>query len=159
MSQFWIEKRRADAELMLTTGATVRGAFFLATSHPTRQGEERIADLLNAERGFFPFEVSLNGSAETRLVNRPHVVVVKLLEKSTEARRDPGYEVATVRRVAIRLSNGSTLNGIVRVYRPQGRDRLSDYARSPEVFRYVEDGESTLIVNTDHIVEFLEIPA
>src|SRR5581483_6331860 len=143
----------------LTTGATVRGSFFLATSHPTREGEERIADLLNAERGFFPFEVSVNGAAETRLVNRPHVVVVKLLEKSTEVRRDPGYEVATVRRVAVRLSNGSTLSGIVRVYRPQGRDRLSDYARSSEAFRYLEDGQSTLIVNSEHIVEILEITA
>ena len=43
-----------------------------------------------------------------------------------------------------------------RVYRPSGRDRLSDYARGPEIFRYVETADGTVIVNADHIVELRE---
>jgi hypothetical protein len=43
------------------------------------------------------------------------------------------------------------------VYRPAGRDRLSDYARSSDAFRYVESSEATYIVNSAHIVEFMEI--
>ena len=58
----------------------------------------------------------------------------------------------------MRLSNGSTLTGAVRVYRPQGRDRLSDYARLPEVFRYVESADGVVVVNSAHIVDVRETP-
>jgi hypothetical protein len=156
MSQFRVEKRREEAELKLKTGGKVRGSFFLAGSTATQVGPERIADLLNAETGFFPFDPSSGSSDATIVINRAHVVSVKLLEPSTEAQADPGYEVATVRHVAMLLSNGTRLTGSVRVYRPQGRDRLSDYARSPEVFRYVESAGVTFIVNTAHVVELTE---
>ena len=39
-----------------------------------------------------------------------------------------------------------------------GRDRLSDWARQPETFRYVETDEATLLVNVAHIIEVSEIP-
>ena len=54
------------------------------------------------------------------------------------------------------LSNGEMVDGRVRVYRPTGRDRLSDYARLPEAFRYVETADATVIVNSAHIVELRE---
>jgi hypothetical protein len=49
--------------------------------------------------------------------------------------------------------------GRVRIYRPEGRDRLSDYARVHEMFRYVETAEATLLLNSAHIVEFRETSA
>jgi hypothetical protein len=156
MSQFRVEKRRAEAELTLSTGGTIRGWFFLAGSTAMQVGPERIADLLNAETGFFPFDPSNAAPADTIVINRAHVLSVKLLEPATEAQVDPGYDVATERHVAMLLSNGTRLTGSVRVYRPQGRDRLSDYARSAEMFRYVESTGATFIVNTAHVVELRE---
>ena len=157
MSQFRVEKRRAEADLTLATGATVRGAFFLAGSSATHAGPERIGDVLNAESGFFPFETGPT-DADTLLINRAHVIAVRLLDdKSDEPRRDPGYDVATPRRVAMLLTDGSTLVGTVRVYRPQGRDRLSDYARSPETFRYLEGAQATYLVNSAHNVNLSEL--
>lgn len=156
MSQFRVEKRRADAEVTLATGTTVRGAFFLAGSSASHAGPERVADLLNAEPGFLPFETA-GGDAETLLLNRAHVIAVRLLERADEPQLDPGYAVATPRRVSMLLTSGETLIGSVRVYRPRGRDRLSDYARSTEVFRYLESGEDTFIVNTAHIVNLCEL--
>jgi hypothetical protein len=155
MSQFRVEKRRAGAEVTLSTGAAIRGSFFLAGSAATHTGPERVADLLNAEAGFFPFETD-GDEPDTVLIHRVHVIAVKLLERSNEPQLDPGYHLATERSVAIRLSDGSILTGAVRVYRPQGRDRLSDYARSPETFRYVENAEGTFVVNSAHIVELRE---
>ena len=155
MSQFRIEKRRAEAEITLATGKRVRGAFFLAGSSAKHVGPERIGDLLNAETGFFPFEVGPN-DADTLLVNRAHLIAVRLLDRIDEPQHDPGYAVATTRHVAMLLTNGTTLSGTVRVYRPQGRDRLSDYARSPELFRYLENSEGTYIVNSAHIVDISE---
>ena len=78
-----------------------------------------------------------------------------LLEEPVESQLDPDYSIAKERAVRILLSNGR-VEGQVRVYRPSGRDRLSDYARAPEAFRYVETADGTVIVNADHIVEFRE---
>ena len=155
MSQFRVEKRRAEAEMTLATGTTVRGAFFLAGSSAKHVGPERIGDLLNAETGFFPFETGPD-DADTLLVNRTHVVCVRLLDRADEPQLDPGYDVATAREVAMLLTDSRTLRGTVRVYRPQGRDRLSDYARSAEVFRYLETRDGTFIVNSAHIVSIYE---
>jgi hypothetical protein len=156
VSEFRIEKRRAEATLTLATGTTVSGCFFLAASNASHSGPERVADLLNAESGFFPFELGDSSSPYTVLYNRGQLVLVSLAGETVEAQLDPGYSVATERHVRILLSNGRSLEGKVRVYRPSGRDRLSDYARAPEVFRYVETAEGTVIVNAEHIVELRE---
>ena len=156
MSEFRIEKRRAEAALTLTTGATVRGCFFLSGSSASHSGPERVGDLLNAEAGFFPFELATAGAAHTALYNRAQVIQVALLEETVEAQLDPGYSVAPERGVHMLLSNGGIVDGRVRIYRPSGRDRLSDYARAPERFRYVETAAGTVIVNADHIVELRE---
>jgi len=156
MSQFRVEKQRADAEITLAAGTRVRGAFFLAGSSVADAGRpERIGDLLNAESGFFPFETG-PGDAGTLLVNRAHLVTVRLIDRGDEPQLDPGYDVATARDVAMLLTDGRTLRGTVRVYRPQGRDRLSDYARSSDLFRYLETREGTFIVNSAHIVSIYE---
>jgi hypothetical protein len=156
VSEFRIEKRRAAAAVTLATGSTVHGCFFLSGSRASHAGPERVADLLNGEPGFFPFELNAEGSPYTVLYNRSQVVVVTLLEDTIEAQLDPGYTVAIERKVHMLLSSGHTVEGRVRVYRPSGRDRLSDYSRMPETFRYVETDRATVIVNTAHIVELRE---
>ena len=153
-SEFRVEKKRADAELILTTGTTVKGCFFLWASSQFHAGAERVGDLLNAQTGFFPFETE-NG--ETALYNRAQIVMVRLPPTDHEAQLDPGYEVATRRTVSMLLTTGDRVTGTVTVYRPAGRDRLSDYARSDEIFRYVETAGHTLIVNSAHLVELREI--
>jgi hypothetical protein len=156
MSQFRVEKRRVEAELTLSSGERLMGCFFLAGSSASHPGPERVVDLLNSEQGFFPFQAP--PSAETMLVNRRHLVVARLVGAAEEASLAPGYDVATVRRVSVRLSNRTELRGTVRVYLPEGHDRLSDYARSGEHFRYLENAEGTFVVNTDHIVQLSDLP-
>ncbi len=154
MSQFRVEKRRTEAELTLTNGETRCGFFFLAGANAAAPKAERAIDLLNAEAGFFPFE-TCSGSG-TILVNRDHVVLARLKDRFSEARVDPDYEIATVRQVVITLTNRMVLRGEVRIYCPKGHDRLSDYARLPQMFRYVENVDGTFVVNTAHIVELSE---
>jgi hypothetical protein len=156
VSEFRVEKGKADAVLTLADGSTVRGRFFVAASSATGDGPERVKDLLTAESGFFPFEVSDAGAARTLLYNRAHVIMVELAGDD-EPRRNPGYDIAQQRSVSLLLSNGARMPGTVRVYRPRGRDRLSDFARSDETFRYVEIPGATLIVNVAHIIELSEM--
>lgn len=155
VSEFRVEKTRMPAVVALANGATVAGFFFVSGSSATHLGPERVADVLNAEEGFFPFDVEEAGGARTVLLNRAQVRTVAL-EGHDEPRRDPGYEVATERPVSMLLSDGRRVAGTVRVYRPQGRDRLSDWARAPETFRYLETADGTLIVHVAHIIEVFE---
>ena len=155
-SDFRIVKQRTDAVVTLSGGLTTQGCFFIAGGSARHTGPERVGDLLNSESGFFPFEIQSVGRAHTVLYNRHQVVMVAL--GGDEARGDPGYDVATQRFVSVLLSNGQRIVGAVRVYRPEGRDRLSDWARQPEPFRYFETADGmTLIVNVAHIIEVNEV--
>jgi len=156
-SEFRVEKHRAEAELTLSTGTRVKGAFFLSDSSAGHVGPERVGDLLNGEQGFFPFELAGGGTPRTVLYNRAHVTTIALPSHVSEAKLDPGYDVATKRRVSILLSTGMRVAGMVSVYRPAGHDRLSDFAHVDVPFRYLETSDHTLIINTSHIVELVEI--
>lgn len=154
LSKFRIEKTRATAELTLGTGATVRGCFFLWASSQSHQGPHRIGDLLNEQAGFFPFQLE---DGATALYNRAHVVQVRLPAGALETQIEPGYEVATRHAVTMLLSTGHLITGTVPVYLPAGHDRLSDYARSEQLFRYIETDDHTVIVNSAHMVELREV--
>ena len=152
-SELRIEKRRETAEITLVTGATVSGAFFLADSSHLHTGPERVGDMLNGERGFFPFE----SGGETTLINRAHVLKVTLPTQMIEAQLDTGYDVATRRHIKVRLTTGETITGHIVIFRPAGHDRLSDYAHIDEPFRYVELDDRTLLINSAHIVTLTEV--
>ena len=153
MSEYRVEKQRSEAELTLATGAVVTGFFFVSASSAMRAGPERVADLLNAEPGFFPF---LTDDGSTALFNRAHVVMVRQPAAIKEPQSVAGYDVARRRSASMLLSTGQWIAGTVSIYKPPGRDRLSDYVRSAETFRYVETEEDTVIVNLTHVVELRE---
>ena len=154
-SEFRVEKQRIDALLTLANGDSAPGHFFVARNSAHSAGPERVGELLNAEAGFFPFETLDGHGTRTVLYNRRHVIVVALADN--EARRDPGYDVATERFVSLLLSNGKRVIGSIRVYLPEGRDRLSDWARLADGFRYIEIGDTTLLVNIAHVIEVSEV--
>src|SRR5690349_221928 len=144
-SEFRVEKRRTQALVRLSSGDLCQGCFFIAGGSARHDGPERVWDLLNSETGFFPFEVQDITGPRTILCSRVHVATVAIADNA--ASRDPGYAVATRRVVSMLLTTGERLTGTVRVYRPEGRDRLSDWTRQPETFRYIETDNLTLIVN------------
>jgi len=154
-SDFRVEKMRSHAAIRLSDNDLLLGCFFVSAARPNRPGPERIGELLNAEPGFFPFELHDEGVPRTILINRAQVLTVELAEN--EARQDVGYDVAVRHTVAVRLSNGHRIEGTVRVYRPSDSVRLSDWARQPDQFRYIETEHITVIVNIAHVVDACEI--
>lgn len=155
LSEFRVEKSHARATVMLSNGTRMRGSFFVSRNSRTHEGPEGIKDVLNSEAGFFPFELDRADGPATTLLNRDHVVFLELHDRA-EARRDPGYEIATERTVTMLLTTGTRLRGAVRIFRPQGRDRLSDFARAQEAFRYLETEQAAYIINVRHVVELSE---
>lgn len=151
---FRVEKLRVEATITLSNGQTAHGFFFLGSS-ARRLGRERVDELLNAESAFFPFERYGRDETQVVLYNRDHIVFIQLVEN--EARMVPGYEVAAKHRVSVLLSNGHRINGTVPVHLPKGYDRLSDWARDPMIFRYVETDDATLLVNVRHVASILEV--
>jgi hypothetical protein len=156
LSQFQFEKQRVDATITASSGQITRGFFFTAGVSRHDAGQERVGELLNGATGFFPFEIHDTDGVRTVLYNREHVILVGLGENEEE--RVPGYAVATRRFVSILLSNGQRVVGSVRVYLPEGRDRLSDWTRQPDTFRYLHTGDMLLLVNAAHIVDVSEVP-
>lgn len=155
-SEFRFEKIRVPAALTLPSGPPVEGAFFVAGSASDHDGPERVGDLLNAEPGFFPFQ---RADGSTVLYNRAHVVLAALGPQTREAATDPGFSVAKKLDVTVTLSTGTVLTGAVPVYRPRGRDRLSDYAQAGGPFRYLVTADGEVLVNAAHIVELKESDA
>ena len=153
-SELRVEKHPALADITLSSGERAHGCFFVAGGSPRHEGPERVGDLLNSDAGFFPFQIRDRTGARILLYNRSHVLTVALAEN--EARRDPGYELATRRFVSVVLSNGQTLAGTVRIYEPDGHNRLSDWARPGDAFRYLETDDVTLLINMAHVITLAE---
>jgi hypothetical protein len=153
-SRYRVEKSRTEALVTLANGETIRGFFFVSATGPRTSGPERVLDLLNAEAGFFPFERHDERGARTVMYNRAQVVLVALADD--EASRDAGYDLATSWRVTIGMTSGRRVDGTIRVYRPEGRNRLSDWARQPAPFQYLETDDVTLIVNVAHVIDISE---
>lgn len=153
-SSLHYEKQRAVARIHLTTGEPREGCFFVAGGSPWHDGPERICELLNARSGFLPFESHDENGPRTTLVNPEHIVLVQLAED--EASRDPAYVVTRRQAVSMLLSTGERVRGTVRVVQPEGRDRLSDWMREDEPFRYVETVDGTWLVSSAHIVDVVE---
>ena len=153
MSEYRFEKHQAEASLLLSTGCTRRGRFFVVSSLSTHPGAERVGDLLNEGGGFFPFQHD-NGS--TGQYNRAHVVLVNLPAGVHEEQSEPGYTVALPREVTLTLSTGTTVEGTIFISGPQGRERLSDFIRHAKHFWYVVTPRGTAIVNSAHVVAIVE---
>ena len=157
MSELRISKERRAATLTLSDGRQIAGSFFVAGSSDSHAGPERVKDILNSPNAFFPFEISDGVGAHTGIFNREQVIVVSLA--TDEANGEAAYDVATRRSVEMLLSNGARLKGLVRVYCPRGSDRLSDYTRAEEMFRYLETPDALLAVNFRHVLELSEVEA
>jgi hypothetical protein len=153
-STFHIEKHRAAATVLLSNGETVHGFFFVAVGSPHHDGPELVGELLNGDAWLLPFERSDRTPPRTVLYNRSSVITVSLSE--AEARRIPGSDVATRRVVSLLLSTNARITGTVSIFRPEGRDRLSDWACDKSTFRYIETDGATLLVNVAYIVEVSE---
>ena len=121
-------------------------------------GPESVRDVLNGESGFFPFDAGApKDSTDDPLQPRPPGLCGAVRTRTSRA-AIPATTSPSKRLVTMLMSNGMRLHGAVRVFRPHGSDRLSDFARAAETFRYLEAENATYIINVHHLVELAEEP-
>lgn len=153
MSDLRIDKRRVSATITLASGERLVGALFLAEQAAHHAGHERLLDLLNGPPGFLPFETKSDpADHRTVLLNRASIAVVQTEAAVDDLAQDPGYQVAVQKSVLLQFDSGDQLRGVLRVERPEGRNRLSDAVRDEAGFRYLEGAGGVAAVNLAHVV-------
>jgi hypothetical protein len=118
---------------------------YLAPYSEKRDGPETLADYLNGRRRFFP----MVAGGVPKLINRDQIVWVKF-EKLPHI---IDMEITIVERLTImELTDGSRVEGIVPIDRPQEQSRLSDIVNDPrEAFMRIDGDDETYYVNKDFI--------
>ena len=153
MSDLRIDKRRVASTITLTSGERLIGALFLAEQAAHHAGHERLLDVLNGPPGFLPFETTSDpGDRQTVLLNRASIAMVQTDAAVDDLAEDQAYQVAVKKSVLLQFGSGDQLRGILRVERPQGRNRLSDAVRDEAGFRYLESSGGVAAVNLAHVV-------
>jgi hypothetical protein len=158
-SHFRIEKDREPAELAWASGRRARGNFFVAGAAARHSGRELVIDLLNSQPGFVPFEIDDETGTAVRLYNPQHILFVKLARHDIDPESEPAYEAASHKAALVVFADGTRVEGTVYVFRPAGRDRLSDYTRSGEQYRYLRTSDALLIVNFAQVAEIVPLAA
>lgn len=120
-------------------------SIFLAPYSDKRDGPETLADYLNGRRRFFP----MAAGGVPKMINRDQIVWVKF-EKLPHI---IDMDITVVERLTImELTDGSRIEGIVPIDRPQEQSRLSDVVNDTrEAFIRIDGDDDTYYVNKDFI--------
>lgn len=122
-----IVKNRRQVLFALADGSEVEGMVFLSLYEATRQGPQRVGELLNGEEGFIPVETA-DGTV--------HLNVANIVFAATPLTEE-GDDLMTLgerHRVRISTIGGRQIEGDVYVNLPHDRCRVSDYLNQSERF-------------------------
>jgi hypothetical protein len=114
---------------------------YLAPYSERREGPETLADYLNGRRSFFPM---VTGGVP-KLINRDQITWMRF-EKLPHI---VDMETTIIEKLTIlELADGSRIEGIIPIDRPQEQSRLSDVLNDArESFLRIDDEEETYYVN------------
>jgi hypothetical protein len=134
-----------SVDVALAGCETEEYSVFLAPYSEKRDGPETLADYLNGRRRFFP----MVAGGVPKMLNRDQIVWVKF-EKLPHI---IDMEITIIERLTImELTDGSRIEGIVPIDRPQEQSRLSDIVNDPrEAFMRIDGDDETYYVNKSFI--------
>jgi len=114
---------------------------YLAPYSEKRDGPETLADYLNGRRVFFPM---VTGGVP-KLINRDQITWVRFEKLPHIA----DLEITIIEKLTIlELADGSRIEGIIPIDRPQEQSRLSDVLNDTrETFLRIDDDQETYYVN------------
>ncbi len=147
MDELRVPKHKTAVDVILPGGTARRMALFLAEAAPDHAGPEVPLDLLNGRDDFIPaFDESAGAMS---FLHRPGVPVVRVA-RALDAGEDD-VTLPTEHEVEVRLTDGTTLAGLVSFVRPADRTRLVDVLNEPHPFFRLLQGDEVAYVNKRHV--------
>ena len=150
-----VPKREISAEVVLRGQPPLEVKLFLSQAAQSHDGFERLSDLLNGDKPFIP---ASDEEGKLTFLHRDALEMV-----TVKAEHEFGGDVlmaaalssdqATVRRVEITLSDGTTLKGNISYLMPEGRKRLQDYLNEGDPFIPLREGDRLRFVNKSGILK------
>jgi hypothetical protein len=129
MSRYRVEKRTAEAVLLLTDGSSLQGNLYLAPYSAHHTGPQNIADLMREPDPVVPFACA---DGRFILVGKDSVAAVRFQAN------DPRDSELLVRIAArMRLAGGHTVHGAILAEQGAG-ERASDLLNTPDPWVQVE---------------------
>ena len=132
---------------------------FLAETAETHNGPERPSDLLNGDADFVVVELC---SGEIAFLNRNCIVRVAVAlddevspvdSEVLELIDDGAVDV----RIAVRLDNGYTVEGIAHYVLPEANRRIQDFLNGEASFVAIRHGDEVELVNKRRIIRVIQL--
>lgn len=141
----YVQKLRATVRVLLAGDQPVDGVMCLAPYSHSHDGPQTLLELLNSGDRLIPLEgfddESVHLLARSEIVwAAPHAGVEARLQR-------PVVQAPSEERVRIRLSDGTTVEGMLQLERIGQLNRASDYLNLSSDFFAVETDEGLLFVN------------
>ena len=156
MKDFQVPTGAIGVEMFLADGVHVKGRIFLVQD-PRHPGQtDQLIGALNDAREFLPFEVGDDRGARSLVLNKEHIVRVRVLQPRPEEMQDSlvaeeaGQEPQD--ETILHLSDGTQLAGRVVVDTPQCASRLVDKLNSGERFIPVVRDDGIDLVQRTHVL-------
>ena len=149
MSEYQVEKIKAEVTIYLVDGQEREGVLFLSPFSSTRSGSQTLVEFLHEQETFVPF---LHSDNAFMLLNKKQI---------SHVRYQPGEEdlpgIGDPISVEMTFINGKQLSGQTVLETPEGKGRLVDYMNSSPGYFSLDcgDGEHYL-VNPRVIVEITD---
>jgi len=146
MSEYQVEKQRAEVTIYLVDGQERAGVLFLSPLSSTHSGPQTLIELLHEEDPFVPF---LRHDHEFFLLNKKQISHVRYqpVASDTPVLGEPA-------KVTITFVNGKQLSGTTLLQTPEGKGRMQDFLNGkPGYFSLDCGGDEFYLVNPRVIIE------
>ncbi len=149
MSEYQVEKKKAEVTIYLVDGQVRQGVLFLSPFSSTRSGAQTLTELLHEPEPFVPF---LREDNAFMLLNKKQISHVRHQPGEDE---QPGFGEAID--VSITFVNGKVLDGRTVLETPEGKGRLLDFMNSHPGYFPLDCGAGEhYLVNPRVIVEIAD---
>ncbi len=149
MSEFQVEKQKAEVTIFLVDGQEREGVLFLSTFSSVRSGPQTLSEFLQEPETFVPF---LRSDKAFMLLNKKQISHVRY-----QPGEDDPESIGEPVEVDVTFINGKALSGTTVLETPEGKGRLVDFMNSSPGYFSIDCGEGGhYLVNPRVIVEIAD---
>ena len=145
---FRVPKQRTAVDVLHPDGTWRRCAVFLAALSGHHDGPERVSDLLAGEHDFLAAQDEQSGAMT--LLGRAGIACVRV-EPWAEM-SEATVELPIEHAVAVTLSGGTTLTGVLSFAARPDQARVIDHLNGPEGFFALQETAAVALINKRHVV-------